>query len=201
MPYFNEGRYKAKIILAQRSKAKGSGNDQVELHLELLAEMGDDKDKDKEYAPPRTQFPPVIYLTLTENTMGTPQQPGWVADVLMYLGFDGDFDNLAKLEWWEGFVYCKHEEGQDGKKRDKFSIERPAVAKVIPQDKSDARRLNGKFGSIFKRNTPPPPEQQPENPAEQKEPPPQGSPSINGRKPRKETVPPIDETPNDDIPF
>jgi hypothetical protein len=208
MAFFEQGRYKAEIILAQQTKSKGKGTPQVELHLQLLAAMGDGADKDVEYDPPRTKFPPVIYLALTEGTLGTPGNPGWVTEVLQYIGFDGDFEHLPQVEGWKGFVYCGEEKDLQGIMRDKWSIEMSRGPKVIPQDKNEAKKLTRQFGGLFKKaqpaSTAPPaaPEQQ-ENPAEQQEPSPTPPARTAGRKPQHQpaSVGNNGSRADEDIPF
>jgi hypothetical protein len=147
MPFFAEGRYRASIYMAQLTQAK-SGTPQVEITLDLISDLGDDG---QEYAPPASRFPPRLFLALTESTIGTSENPGWVAETLKHIGFDGDFDNLDKLMGWTGVVRCRHEEDQNGKMQDRWEIDRgPQKPKVIPKDPGQVRKLNTLFGRVFK---------------------------------------------------
>jgi hypothetical protein len=148
MAFFNEGTYRAKIGMAQLTEAKNEKKTpQVEITLELLAELDD---KGEEYAPRRSQFPPRIFLALTEATMGTPSQPGWVAQVLAHIGFKGNFEHIAEVEGWEGLVYCSHQEDQNGKEQDRWSINMgERKPQLVPKDKAQIRKLNTLFGKHF----------------------------------------------------
>lgn len=164
MAFFQEGRYRVQIALAQLSEAKSSKNPQIELHLELKAELGKDGE---EFDPPRSRFLPVVYLTLTDKTMGTPSDPGWVAQVLKAVGFSGDFDRLAGVEGWEGTAYCSHQKDDKGEVRDRWSIDTAQGPKIKTAEKPTVRKLNGLFGKLFggtRPPTPPPPPDDPEEP-------------------------------------
>src|SRR5262245_37761075 len=124
MPYYDEGAYRASISAAALGRVR-TGTAQVELTLELLGRLTSQGEEEARQG----QYPPVAYLTLTAETMGTLTQPGWVAETLKYLGFDGDFDNLDQLVGREVKALCRYEARQDGNgEREKWSILRPREA-------------------------------------------------------------------------
>ena len=93
--YNEKGSYKATIGVATMTEAK-SGTPQVRLDLELREFY--DAQRKCWVAAFQPRVPPSVYLAITDATMGSPGKPGWVADVLAYLGFDGNFDAITQLE-------------------------------------------------------------------------------------------------------
>ena len=164
---------------------------QVILELELLASIGRDG---QEYEPEASRFPPKIYLAVTDATMGTADRPGWVADTLKYLGFQGDFANLERdVKDKEVEVYCKYESNQKGQQVEKWNVSRPRTAK--PAARQEVRKLNTQFAGLFKgmRCPRPPPSPRPT-----------ARPTGRSRPaPRNEEPQPQESGPNpaDDIPF
>lgn len=154
--YNPAGAYRGKIGMAVLSEAANERKTpQFELHLELEAVYDQDKRTWYEHGQPR--FAPVVYLSLTEATMGTPDNPGWVANVLSYLNFNGDFDAIAQLEGKEVEFYCQHQDVQDkpGEKREKWSISIPKVPKP-PAPKTVTKSLKTQYGNLFRQNKPAP---------------------------------------------
>jgi hypothetical protein len=150
MSVYNEaGKYRAKVIGACLVKSESSGNDQVLITLEIHGKYQEGYGL-AEYPAP--QYPPEVYMALTDGTMGTPASPGWVAQTLAYMGFDGDFDNLHLLLSQFHDAICKHEEGLQGGLVERWSILRPGgVRAVAPPEKKQVRELNSRFGNLFSR--------------------------------------------------
>jgi len=152
MSVFNEeGRYRARISAARIGKAK-SGTDQVEFDLELLGiyeeAQGDSDDNLVECK--RGRFPNTVWLSLTEATMGTASQPGWVAQTLQYLGFDGNFDNVEQLVGWEGDFLCQYEDSLKGGQRERWSVWRGGTRTAKPVEQKTVRTLKTRFSNLFK---------------------------------------------------
>jgi hypothetical protein len=157
MAYFEQGKYTARIGMAQVAEAKNEKKTpQLELHLELVTYT--DREG-KEWEPPQTRFPPVVYLSLTEQTLGTEHQPGWVRETLNALGFDGDFDRVAQLEGKEVSVWNQHEKAAFGKNAgqmvDRWSIDRGSAGRSAkPAEKSTVKTLNTLWGKKKARAKP-----------------------------------------------
>jgi hypothetical protein len=146
--YFEEGRYKARISAVELGEARNEKKTpQVVLTLDLLGRYEDSDGELYEY-PSASRFPPQIFLSVTEATMGTEGQPGWVAQTLAYLGFQGNFDEIAQVEGWEGDVINQHRPNQNNDDRDNWSILRPKE-KGPPPDKKTVRTLNSRIGKLF----------------------------------------------------
>lgn len=184
--FYEEGLYKVQIQAANITKAK-SGNDQIELDLTLLGYFRDTQGGTKRLEPAKTtsRFPPRIYLTITEKTMGNAQSPGWVAQTLQFMGFDGDFNNIHQLSNWAGEALNLHKENLQGDLVDNWNISRPAGDRTVEKaDKKELRALNTRYGKFFKVNGTPKPKQE-EPPKEQPQ----------------EQLQPAGQSQSDDIPF
>ena len=126
--------------------------------------------------------------------MGTADRPGWVADTLKYLGFQGDFANLERdVKDKEVEVYCKYESNQKGVQVEKWNVSRPRTPK--PAARQEVRKLNTQFAGLFKGSALPTAA---------------AKPSANGKADRKKPAAPRNEEPQpqeggpnpaDDIPF
>ena len=192
--YNDAGKYRVKIIGACLVKAESSGNDQMLLSLQIEGKYQEGYGL-VDYPPPT--YPPEVYLPLTEATMhGRDGKPGWVAELLRYLGFDGDFDNLHLLREQYHDALCKHEESISGSGLvEKWSILKPGgVRQVATPEKKEVRRLNTQWGNLFtKRSTP---AQAPTTPTP--------APAPRQDPPRRRPAEPQPATSNggtDDIPF
>jgi hypothetical protein len=184
--YHATGNYKATIDTAAFVTAK-SGNAQLELTLKLNSYFSDE-DGDWVVHFIKGRFPPRIFLSLTEGTMGTPQQPGWVAQTLTYLGFDGNFEDASQFEGKEIEAYCSEREDNQGKTREQWDINRPQEPRnAVAPEKKKIRELKSKFGKLFKSSKPTSPPAQEGEPVAA-----DPAPSVNG-----EAAPPQE----DNIPF
>jgi hypothetical protein len=153
--YNEEGRYRARIAKAEITEAKNDKRTpQVELTLDLIG-IYDPKNNNELYECHKGNYPPVIYMSITEATMGTESEPGWVADTLAYLGFDGNFNNIANLAPQEIDVLCQYEDKTVGKggQREKWSVLRPGGRRAQPLESRDLRGLNAKFSKAAKAAT------------------------------------------------
>lgn len=93
-----------------------------------------------------------MYAYLTEATIGTPSEPGMTMKLLLGLGFDGNFDNLAQLIGKPVKCQNKHEE-YEGETRDKWTIFAPSSPRTVAAPQSEARRLTSTLGSFFKKDS------------------------------------------------
>ncbi len=172
------GKYRLKIVAAALGETNG-GKPQIGLTCAVL----DGRDVNGE--PFELVDPPnrTVYLTLTEATLGTPEQPGWVWETLLDLGFVGpSFSDLKPLvgQVRDGKM---HVETHEGKTREKWELYRqgsamkPAAPQVVKSvDTQFSRLLKGASG----KGAQPAPQQQ-------------------RQAPQRQTVP--DGKPEEDIPF
>jgi hypothetical protein len=152
MGVYNEaGKYRASIIKAEVTEAKNDKHTpQVELTLDLIG-IYDPKSNNELYECHKGNYPPVIYMSITDATMGTESEPGWVADTLAFLGFDGNFNNIGNLAPQEIDVLCQYEKKTVGKEgqREKWSVLRPG-RRAQPVESKGIRGLNAKFSKSVK---------------------------------------------------
>lgn len=152
---YDEGRFRVRIVDQQFGENK-KGNPELQL---IAQPIGYYNQGDEEFTPAYFQWPRTIFLTLTEGTLGTPDNPGWVMQTLKFLGFSGtsfsaldpNADNAHKFAGLEVDALCKHDE-YDGKTREKWSIlkpggSRPQIGKI---EKKSVRQLDAKFGKVLK---------------------------------------------------
>lgn len=154
MPTFHQaGSYRAKILSVEIVQAQ-SGTEQIRIALELQTYYAQGTPG---VPVPPSRFPPEVYMPLTEATMGSPTQPGWVAETLAGMGFDGDFSTIS--EQFEGKVVdvgCRYEYAQQGKHQgeevERWSIYRPGGTRAkAPADPKQGRRLTSQWGALFGR--------------------------------------------------
>jgi hypothetical protein len=143
MQFFEQGTYRATITNATITTAK-TGTHQVELNLELHFLHG--KNPGEQLAPRHTRFPPRLYLAITDATMGTATEPGWVAQTLAFLGFQGDFACIDSVVGWVGDVYCEPKpNNKTGEVNDSWSIVRNPTQDRKPPEQSTVRQLNAQY--------------------------------------------------------
>jgi hypothetical protein len=117
---YAEGNYTCRIT-AQDVTTTKTGS--FQLDLEILPIKADDQPIDGNV------FRRHLYLPLTEATLGTPESPGWVAETLERLGFEGrNYEQLnPENEDAQSFInkevncYVKHEEYND-QPRERWSL-------------------------------------------------------------------------------
>lgn len=148
--YYEEALYDVKII-SQQLRENNKGNPELVLGIKPFrhADAGHNIDDGK---------PRAIYLTLTENTLGTPSNPGWVLQTLQWLGFTGtsfaqldpEHPQAVLFEGKEVQALCKHEE-YNGKENEKWSFWRGrSNTAAKPVEKKTIRALDSKFKSLLK---------------------------------------------------
>lgn len=142
------GRYSIKIIRADLGLS-GNGVPQVELLTQplcrLVGESRDDVD-----GPPR-----YVYLRLTSGTLGTPDKPGWVWNLLQDLGFVGpSFADLEPImgQVRDGEMRIETWRGTDNKPLTKEAWTLYAAPKPVikPEAKEKLPELNAKFADLLK---------------------------------------------------
>lgn len=92
----------------------------------------------------------VAYLPLTEATIGSAQEPGWVIKTLLGLGWQGrSFAALDMLPGQEVNATCRHEEYGD-QVQEKWALwpERRSPAKAVEAKK--VRELDSKHSALLK---------------------------------------------------
>lgn len=138
------GRYRLKTLGAALGESK-SGNPQIEINVEILG-YHDPEGGFRECSGDRT-----VYLSLTDATLGTPSDPGWVYQTLLDLGWDGR--SFVELDSLAGHVRdgdCKHDEW-DGKTVEKWGIYRRRIAQPQrPAQNQTVRQLNARFSGLLK---------------------------------------------------
>jgi len=197
--YYDQGRYKLKVIGAALGESSG-GNPQVEIGIEILGFADPQEGYVTVQGPQQT-----VYLSLTEGTLGTPQNPGWVWQTLKDLGFIGpSFSDLQPLigQVRDGELKYETWEGVD---RGKWTIYRARGSEPMrPMDRSAVRKVDAKFGSLLKlmkgSELPPPSKQEPEA-APGPTPKPQRKGRVRETVPTEERPPIPGVEPGDDIPF
>lgn len=142
---YEAGRYKLKVVGAALGESSG-GTPQVEVGIEVQGYY------DSQVGYMTVQGPQqIVYLALTEGTLGTPAQPGWVWQTLKDLGFQGpSFSDLQPLVGQVRDGELRYEE-YDGKERGKWSIYRARGSEPMrPLDRKATRAVDTKFGSLLK---------------------------------------------------
>lgn len=157
--YFPQGKHRARIQECALVKSKnpnpqtGQHTDQLRFTLPLIGVY----EKGVLYECDPGRYPPEIYLALTPVTMGTTDQPGWVAATLAALGFDGDFDNLAQLHGLEVDIYNQHTKNQTGSEdRDSWSFDVPRERATKPPESKEIRDLKNQYSKLFAGKAPRP---------------------------------------------
>jgi hypothetical protein len=181
--FHEQGLYRARIANVALTEANNDKRTpQVELELDLQGMYGSDGTVDQNFIKGR--FPPRIFISITEATMGTAERPGWAAETLKFLGFDGDFGRVEQLQDMEIDAYCSHGQNLQGKDREQWSVNRPRERKQgQAPEKKQLRVLNSKFAKLFKSQKP-------------------VAAGANGAAPAAASESePAGEAPSDDIPF
>lgn len=159
--YHEQGNYRVKIIDAKMGEANNDNRTpQLQLALDLIGIYSDDNQL---VDCQKGRYPPIVYLSITKATMGDEAKPGWVAETLASLGFDGNFDNPGQLEGTECDAYCSHGTNNAGKEVERWSISRPRQREVRAPEKKTVRSLNAQFGKLLKKLATDPPPAPPAN--------------------------------------
>lgn len=154
MVHYEEGNYKAEIT-GQALVSNKKGNPE----LQLVIAPTTFEAPNGEQEPVRKTYPRTIYLTMTDATLGTESNPGWVFQTLQHLGFnrpsfsalDPADDNHQSFVGQTIEVSCKHDE-YNGQNREKWSIYRTGATKTQgePMEKKAIRQLDTKFSKLLK---------------------------------------------------
>lgn len=148
MPVYNAaGLYDVTVTAAALTESSQKKTPQLVLDLQLNGFH----DKDGQvYEPEQPRFAPRLYISLTENAMGTPQQPGISMETLKALKFNGDFDDLGQFVGTELQCQCLYEPAMNNPhdKRENWRIAsaRKALAAV---EQKVSKALNKCFGKFF----------------------------------------------------
>jgi hypothetical protein len=153
--HYLPGRYRVRITTACLGESS-KGTPQLEIGIEILGyhDPAEGTYHESANGPER-----MVYIALTEGTLGTPQSPGWAYQQLLDLGWQGQ--SFAALEPLVGQVRdaeCKHE-AWDDKVSEKWSIyRRRGNTPLRPIQDRNLRDLNKRFSGLLKagaRATPP----------------------------------------------
>jgi hypothetical protein len=139
-------KFKCKIANAGLGKSHGGG-DQIEVFVDVLGLQ-----RGKDYFPAEPNWPGrSVYLSLTEGTLGTALQPGWVAQLLKWLGFVGpSFSDLDPLKGKEVYCTVKHD-GFSGEPKEKWSILRPFErAPMNPVPPQAVQKIDTKYAALVR---------------------------------------------------
>jgi hypothetical protein len=136
-----------RVADAQLGEAK-SGAAQVVLGVEVLSYFDEAEQQWYESSGPGR----AVYLTLTDATLGTPAQPGWVWLTLRDLGFVGpSFADLGPLIGQERDASMKLETNNEGKEVERWNVFRRGGAKVEkPVQAAGVAALNRKFAALLR---------------------------------------------------
>lgn len=163
--YYEEGRYRVRIIdqvLSDGEKRADGSEKSPSLILEV--EVLGMYNRDGELEGIKTsQYGRRIYLPLTDGTIGTAENPGWVLLTLRFLGWEGvDFGELntaskpcCSFEGLEVDATCSYNEYQ-GKTNERWSIFRPKEPGegTKPMESKGIKMLNAKFANVLKKTKP-----------------------------------------------
>jgi hypothetical protein len=206
--YHEEGEYAARILSARLGKSKTKETPQIEIELDILWRKLNSSETE-DVTPSR--YPPMLYMSLTDATMGDPDNPGWVAGVLRHLGFANDWEDFGSIINKQVEVYNRHESKiGESESYDRWSIITPRQPKA-PPTRSDVRQAANQWGKLFNKPvnettnaaqqpTAPPGPTKPESGEEKTRP---ARPS-RGKKPHPNSIPEGVTAANaskDDIPF
>jgi len=152
--YFAQGKHRARVSECALVKSKnpnaqtGQHTDQARFTLPLSGVY----EKGVLYECDPGRYPPEIYLAITPATMGTADQPGWVAATLAALGFDGDFDNLGQFVGVEVDIYNQHTKNKENEDRDSWSFDVPRERTTKASESKEIRSLKAQYGKLFTGN-------------------------------------------------
>ena len=155
--YHEAGFYRAEIISSVIEESRGEKKTpQFEFQLKILEE----KSKYGEWSSYMVEdrYPPVIYMSITDGTMGDKDSPGWVTRTLKFMGFDFKTFDPATLKGWNGQVECRHEMAQFGAKTgwmvEKWSIVLEGSQKTMQNNDIVQGQMRNKYGKMFTGSTP-----------------------------------------------
>jgi hypothetical protein len=161
--YFDEGKYRVRIenqAISEGKKREDGTESNPSIELQIMP-IG--KYEQNELESVYAQYGRTIFLPLSEGTIGTAENPGWVLLTLRYLGWKGE--SFAELDpsnspchsfvGVECDAICQHDEYQ-GKQKEKWSIFRPrqqGEGYGKPIDKKGLKTLDAKFQKALRATT------------------------------------------------
>jgi len=158
---YDNGTYKVKIV-DQSIGENNNGNPELRLTIQPLGIYFDDMEPDgtkkKSLCDQDYPFTRTVFLALTDGTMGTPDQPGWVAHTLKFLGFTGESLSQLDKDHPQHISLIGIEadatnqiENYKGKDREKWNFLRGTGQQQQRALAKDAlRQLDAKFGKVLK---------------------------------------------------
>ena len=141
---YDPGRYRVRITDAALGESESKATPQIEVHIAILHTY------DASFAPvqcPNGQR--TVYLALTDGTLGTMSDPGWVAKLLLALGWTGP--SLASLEMLAGKemdAQCEYD-NYSGEDKEKWSLWGPRTGAKNPAKQSTVTALDRKFSWLL----------------------------------------------------
>ena len=152
--FYENGKYQA-LIVGQSLGENTMGNPEVQLRIKPIGIY----DRTGEVSNFDGPYERTIYLVLTDATLGTPDKPGWVMQLLQFLGFNGTSFSQLDPAHPQAIDFTNKEvdavcqvETYEGKDREKWNILRGgsnnSPAKPLPN--KAIRGLDAKFGKLLK---------------------------------------------------
>jgi hypothetical protein len=150
--HYDQGRYECRIV-NQVLTENAKGNPELQLTVLPLRKFSGQEAEDLSDDYTRT-----IYLTMTDATMGTAQQPGWVYETLLFLGFNGgsfaqlDLDSDHAISFIDKLIQCTcQHDTYNGREREKWTIRRgDAATQAKPMAKKEIKSLDSRFKQLLK---------------------------------------------------
>lgn len=143
------GRYLVRVVGGCLGESS-SGNPQIEFGLKPLQFFDPEGGGQPVPISASTQ---IMYCAVTEGTMGTVSEPGWLVRLLLDLGVRGELSDkaLQATKGQEREAILTYET-YEGKERPRWNIypERGTTA-YRPLDRKKQASLNSKFGGLLKK--------------------------------------------------
>ncbi len=151
--FYTPGRYRVRIV-AQTLTENKRGNPELQLKVQPIGYY----EQNGEYVQHDFPYQRTVYLTLTEGTIGTPDKPGWIMELLRFMGFDGSSFGQLDPEAKDAVSFIGHEHDAicvvgdyESKEREKWSIYRGGSgAAAKPMEKKCIKALDAKFKALLK---------------------------------------------------
>jgi hypothetical protein len=144
---YEPGRYRVKTRSAVLTGSRKSNSPQIAITFAVLGFYDHDRQLvEIENAPDRT-----LYLPLSEATVGTPGNHGWVTDTLIDLGFVGpSFRDLDPLAGQERDATLRIEQ-YEGKDQERWKIWPQSGGGTITElDATSVRSLNSQHSALLR---------------------------------------------------
>lgn len=150
-PFYAEGVYVGEIISTAMTAAK-TGTPQFAVRFKVMGTP--DPQNPENFLTNVQQHDRTMYRPITDKTID------YVSEDLQAMGFSGaSFADLEKTQEFNGKFfdfYCKHEVGQDGQKREKWSLSRgPGGFAPEPLPNAKIRKLDALFGKNLRKSDKP----------------------------------------------